>query len=155
MKRSVLVFVAAVALVCSAAAQGWPVPSSQYCGGISEFILAAGQGDIATMELYLAAGEYIDIQDPATGATALMAAIHGGRIEAVRYLLAHGAQVNLRDVIGCTALMCAAHCGDCGAVQALLAAGADPEARNKDGLAAYDVAKNAGCTEAANLLALR
>jgi ankyrin repeat protein len=155
MKRFVLVFAAAVALGSSAAAQGWPVLSSQYAGMISEFILAAGQGDIVTMELYLAAGEYIDIQDPSTGATALMAAIRGGRIEAVRYLLAHGAQVSVRDVNGCTALMCAASCGDCDAVRALLAAGADREARNKDGLAAYDVAKKAGSFEAASLLALR
>ncbi len=80
-KRIVLVFVAAVALVCSASAQGWPVPFSPYSGG---------------------AGEFINIQDRSTGTTALMAAIHGGRIEAVRYLLAHGAQVNLRDVNGCT-----------------------------------------------------
>jgi hypothetical protein len=155
MKRIVLVFAAAVALVGSAAAQGWPVPSSRYAGGMPEFILAAGQGDIATMELYLAAGEYIDIQDPSTGATALMAAIHRGRIEAVRYLLAHGAQVNLRDVIGCTALMCAAHCGDCDVVRVLLAAGADREARNKDGFAAWDVAQKTGSAEAASLLALR
>jgi ankyrin repeat protein len=155
MKRFVLVFAAGVALACSAAAQGWPVPSSQYCGGMSEFIRAAWEGDIATMEQYLAAGEYIDIQDPSTGATALMVAIHGGRFEAVRYLLAHGAQVNLRDVNGCTALMCAGHCGDCDAVRALLAAGADREARNKDGFAACDIARQAGCVEAAGLLALR
>jgi ankyrin repeat protein len=155
MKLIVLVFVAAVALVCSAAAQGWPVPSSQDFGGISEFIRAAGQGDIATMDLFLAAGECIDVQDPSTGWTALMAAIHGGRLEAVRYLLAYGAQVNVRDVNGCTALMCAGHCGDCDVVQALLAAGADREARNKDGLAAYDIARQAGCAEAASLLALR
>ncbi len=155
MKRIVLVFVSAVALVCSAAAQGWPVPSTQYSGGISEFILAAGQGDIATMELYLAAGEYIDIPDPSTGVTALMAAILGGRIEAVRYLLTHKAQVNIRAVNGWTALMCAAQCGDCNVVRALLAAGADREVRNEDGFAAYDVAQRAGFTEAAGLLALR
>jgi uncharacterized protein len=155
MKRFVLVFASSVALVFSAAAQGWPAPSSQYSGGISEFLRAAGQGDIVTLELYLAAGEYIDIQDPSTGATALMAAIQGGRLDAVRYLLAHAARVNIRDANGSTALMCAANSGDCDVVRALLAAGADREARNKDGLAAYDVARKVGCAEAAGLLALR
>ncbi len=64
------------------------------------------------------------------GMTALMWASSVGM---TKFLLAHGAKVNLKDDRGSTALIHAADGSDVGIVKALLAAGADVNARNKDG----------------------
>ena len=62
------------------------------------------------------------------GSTALMSAAFGGYTDAVNMLLAHGANMAVKDSQGRTALMAAAIQGNAGPVQALIAKGADVEA---------------------------
>jgi ankyrin repeat protein len=139
MKRFIVVLMIMVGLTGSVNAQtgGGSEPSTP------EIVRAAEQGDMATVEKRLAAGESVDAQDRSRGWSALMAVAQTGRGDAVRYLLEHGASVNLRDNRGWTALMLAAGCGDCDVIEVLLAAGADAFATNQDGLTAYDIALKA------------
>lgn len=85
---------------------------------------------------------------PAAGqaslAPPLLVATARGDAEAVRALLAQGADVNSHDATGRTALMLAALRGDVGLVRLLLGAGADPQGRNPQGLTAADLARAAG-----------
>ncbi len=112
MKRFVLVVAALVVLAIGAAAQAeWPVLSASSPGCCPELVLAAGQGDVPTIEAYLSAGEFVDTRDPWTGMTALMAAAEHGWAEAVRYLLAAGANPQLRNVAGLTAYELATRAG--------------------------------------------
>lgn len=55
------------------------------------------------------------------GQTALMLAVSHGRMDMVRALLAHGAEVNIQDDEGSTALMCASEHGHVEIVKLLLA----------------------------------
>jgi|HubBroStandDraft_3_1064219.scaffolds.fasta_scaffold10444_2 hypothetical protein len=72
----------------------------------------------------------------AAGFTPLDWAARQGRVEAIRLLLAAGAEVDLHDrgPNGWTALMHALHKGQFQAAAALLAAGADPNARARRGV---------------------
>ncbi|GAB1232014.1 hypothetical protein UT4_04800 [Ferrigenium sp. UT4] len=63
----------------------------------------------------------------------LIKAVRTGDTEAVRRLLAGGADANAADAEGATALMHAAYRGDIGMVQLLLAAGADVNATDPAG----------------------
>ena len=63
------------------------------------------------------------------GFTALMGAAFGGDLEAVGYLIEHGALVNARTRKGFTALHAAAVSGNAGVMELLLSRGADPNAR--------------------------
>ncbi len=64
------------------------------------------------------------------GRTALMAAARAGRVEAVKLLLAHDAEVNAADSPKETALVKAAYCGHAEVVGILLEHGADIHARD-------------------------
>jgi ankyrin repeat protein len=61
------------------------------------FHQAAERGDVAALEAMLASGFEPNRPDAAIGKTALHAAAMGGRPDAVRLLLAHGASVSARD----------------------------------------------------------
>jgi hypothetical protein len=67
--------------------------------------------------------------------TAVMYATHP---EAIRTLVAAGADVNAANEFGFTALISAAQQGELEAVRTLLALGADPTAKTTDGLTALD-----------------
>src|SRR5207237_6992360 len=65
----------------------------------------------------------------------LVLAAGGGRLDAVRYLLDEGADVNARETSGATALTEAAYAGKLDAVKELLSRDADVNAVSGDGTA--------------------
>lgn len=94
--------------------------------------------------LMLLAGVTIDPARPraaqALTADALIEAVRLGRIDAVRALLAAGADVNATDARGTTALMAVAGQARADIIRTLLAAGADPNARDPYGMTALMLA---------------
>ena len=80
-------------------------------------------------------------------------AVTGGDAEAVRRMLAAGADVNARDRYGQTALMLAAHRGALAVVEALIQAGADLDATATYNLSALMLAVVAGHAPVALALA--
>ena len=74
------------------------------------------------------------------GQTALLLAAVKGRTEAVKFLLAHGADLGGSDINGTTPLMAAAVSGSLPTVQLLLDHQADPTVRNNDDLTAAAIA---------------
>ena len=88
-------------------------------------------------------------------AAIVVAAAAAGQTEAVRQLLAQGADVNQTDAQGRTALMLAAARGDDTLVQRLLAAGADPGITDRQGWNAAKHARQAGHSDLAHRLGQR
>jgi ankyrin repeat protein len=125
--------------------------------GTTPFLRAARNGDVATMRVLLEGGA-----DPAlkqkNGTTALMLSSGVGRgqgvfakdfateaelLEAVKFLVEHGADVNAANDAGQTALHIAAQASD-GIVDYLAAHGANLEAKDKQGRTPLDVAMGKG-----------
>ena len=78
------------------------------------------------------------------GQTGLMLAVSHGRMDMVRALLAHGADVNIQDDEGSTALMCASEHGHVEIVKLLLAQpGCD--AKLSDSVSSSGAASRGGC----------
>ena len=75
-----------------------------------EFRVAAGIGDVETLERLLDEGIPVDTANR-FGVTALMMAIQNDNLEATALLLARGADVNAEASEGCTALTFAAENG--------------------------------------------
>ena len=93
-------------------------------------------GDTVVMGAALRDGARLDSLDTRTnpnGRRALNWAAWFNRVAAIRFLLAHGADLEARNLTGFTALHHAAEAGSLEAAEALLAAGADPDAANTDG----------------------
>uniref|UniRef100_A0A3Q3AP59 KN motif and ankyrin repeat domains 1a n=1 Tax=Kryptolebias marmoratus TaxID=37003 RepID=A0A3Q3AP59_KRYMA len=87
------------------------------------------------------------------GQTGLMLAVSHGRMDMVRALLAHGADVNIQDDEGSTALMCASEHGHVEIVKLLLAQpGCDATLSDGDGSNALSIALEAGHKDIAVLL---
>lgn len=87
------------------------------------------------------------------GQTALMLAVSHGRMDMVRALLAHGAEVNIQDDEGSTALMCASEHGHVEIVKLLLAQpGCDATLSDGDESNALSIALEAGHKDIAVLL---
>jgi ankyrin repeat protein len=84
-------------------------------------------GSRPTLELLLQGGGNVNAD--VGGVTALMCAAFGGDLEAVRFLLEHGAEVRARTAAGLTPLLEAALSGNAEIVQVLLDQGADANAR--------------------------
>jgi ankyrin repeat protein len=85
--------------------------------------------------------------------TPLQLAAYFGSTEVVEMLIAAGADVNTAETAnGHTALVAAARNGHTEVIRMLLDAGADRSVRIKDGRVAYQVARQYGHLEAANLL---
>jgi ankyrin repeat protein len=70
----------------------------------SDFVVAAGKGDMARLVAFLERGGDPNTRDD-RGRSALMAACRNGQTEVVKFLLANGAQVNARNNKGETALL--------------------------------------------------
>ncbi|XP_068461509.1 KN motif and ankyrin repeat domain-containing protein 1a isoform X2 [Clinocottus analis] len=87
------------------------------------------------------------------GQTGLMLAVSHGRMDMVRALLAHGADVNVQDDEGSTALMCASEHGHVEIVKLLLARpGCDATLSDGDESNALSIALEAGHKDIAVLL---
>ncbi|XP_034547550.1 KN motif and ankyrin repeat domain-containing protein 1a [Notolabrus celidotus] len=87
------------------------------------------------------------------GQTGLMLAVSHGRIDMVRALLAHSADVNIQDDEGSTALMCASEHGHVEIVKLLLAQpGCDATLSDSDESNALSIALEAGHKDIAVLL---
>jgi ankyrin repeat protein len=105
-----------------------------------DLLQAAGSGDVVWLARLLDSGCDPDVVHPTTGASALYNACFGSQLEAVRLLLARGADPNKkltyrspvdgRVETGVVALMLASSAP---VVELLLQAGADPKARADDG----------------------
>jgi ankyrin repeat protein len=105
---------------------------------------AARAGDTLALGKALAAGASIDSLDVRTnpnGRRALNWAAWDNRPDAVRFLVAKGATVNLANRTGFTPLHHAAENGSLEAAQALLHSGADPTRPNNMGETPAEVAR--------------
>lgn len=97
----------------------------------SGLMIAAREGNLPLMELFDARGADIDLAN-ALGETAIMHAAWKGRIEAVRWLLAHGARTN-GGPLRWSALHYAVFAGHMDVATLLLEKGADINARSPNG----------------------
>jgi len=88
---------------------------------------AARAGDDAMLGEYIDAGVFVDLSND-RGDTLLMLAAYSGRLDAVKALLARGADANRPNDKGQTPLAGAVFKNEPDIVAALLAAGADPDA---------------------------
>jgi len=119
--------------------------------GSTPFLRAALAGDLAVMQLLVEHGANPNLATKSDD-TPLMAAAGIGwaaywtsnapsaRIDAVKFCLDHGANVNAKDVKGYTALHGAAFRGDNETVKYLISVGADIHAATKDGDTVADFA---------------
>lgn len=97
--------------------------------GMTPLALACTNGNAATIEALLKAGEDPNAVVSVTGDTALMLAARTGKTDAIDVLLNHGADVNKANAEGQTPLMWAAAAKNAAAVQVLLDHKADPNAK--------------------------
>lgn len=146
MKR-VILFV--TTLFCFALTAHAQAPSKELATAIlknnataAETLLAAGANPNAAIEVV-----------PGFPTTYLITAAANGRLDLVKLLLKHKAQVNQPDGFKGTALMAAATKGDKAIVELLLASGADVQAKDDDGKDALALAKEGGRQEIVALLA--
>lgn len=92
------------------------------------FFTAARRGDVAGLRAGLAQGIDVNAVEPTLRRTALMRAAAFDRLDAVKSLLASGADPRRADRDGLTALHIAAEAGAPAVIPSLSAAGADPNA---------------------------
>jgi ankyrin repeat protein len=98
--------------------------------GATPFGLACYKGNAGVIERLLAAGE--DANAIVTGEPVLMMAARAGNPQAVKVLLAHGANANVTEATrGQTALMWAAAEGNTAAIKVLIELGGNVNARSK------------------------
>ncbi len=116
-----------VALVCAGAATVQADPNAALCG-------AAGLGSVAEMKAALKAGANINFRDPQNqGRTPLMLSLVFGSAEKVRFLIASGANVNMKSDNGISALMYAIDGGSIEIISMLIKARADVNVKDRDG----------------------
>ena len=116
---------------------------------------AAISGDTLALASALKDGGQIDSLDTRTarnGRRALNWAAINNRVDALRFLLAHGASIEATNRTGFTALHHAAEVGSLEAARVLLAAGADPKHANLEGMTPLGRAQLEGFTTLAELL---
>ncbi len=125
-----------------------PSPAASQTAGAQEQLWdAAMQGDTAALAAALQRGAAIDSLDTRrnpNGRRALNWAAWYDRPEALRYLVAHGAHINLANWTGFTPLHHAAENGSIAAARVLLALGADRTLLNETGQRPVDVARERG-----------
>jgi ankyrin repeat protein len=97
----------------------------------SGLMIAAREGNIPLMELFVQRGAEVN-QANRLGETALMHAAWKGRLDAVRWLLAHGARVNA-NAMQWSALHYAVFAGNAEVAALLVEKGADIDARSPNG----------------------
>lgn len=94
----------------------------------------------------------IDLRTSRNGRRALNWAAINNRVDAVRFLVAHGAPIEATNLTGYTALHHAAEHGSLDAARVLLAAGANPKHTNLEGVTPAARARQEGFIELAELL---
>ncbi|XP_072243439.1 KN motif and ankyrin repeat domain-containing protein 1a isoform X1 [Leuresthes tenuis] len=108
--------------------------------------------DMCIVEELFSKGD-VNARASQAGQTGLMLAVSHGRMDMVRALLAHGADVNIQDDEGSTALMCASEHGHVEIVKLLLAQpGCDATLSDSDESNALSIALEAGHKDIAVLL---
>lgn len=119
----------------------------------SQFVDAAGRGDIASLSSFLEQGANLDaIADPGAN-TALYAAVLEGKIFAVAWLIGRGAQVDsFVRAQQETPLILSAMLGHTAIAELLLEAGADPNLSDVNGRIALSYPSAEGDVETTNLL---
>jgi ankyrin repeat protein len=115
----------------------------------THFARAAADGNVRNMRLLQMAGANVNSQSNCCAP--LFLAAGEGRLDAVRYLLDQGADVNARDERGRSALTEAAFYGNASVIKELILRGADMNAVSDEGTA-LDVATNAKHEPVAELL---
>jgi ankyrin repeat protein len=129
--------------------------AAQTAGAQEQLWDAAIQGDTAALAASLQRGAAIDSLDTRrnpNGRRALNWAAWYDRPDAIRYLVAHGAHINLPNWTGFTPLHHAAENGSLEAARVLLALGADRTLQNELGQRPLDVARDRGHPDIAALL---
>jgi ankyrin repeat protein len=104
-------------------------------GRITNFLVAADNGDTAKVVEGLNQGIDVNVTDE-HGQTALILAADEGHVDTVKLLLRHGASPDLQNRLGGTALMMASFNDHLEVVTELLKAGADVNAKSKNGYTA-------------------
>jgi ankyrin repeat protein len=105
---------------------------------MERFTSAAYHGDIDTMNELHQQGISLDTLD---AEPALCAATHGQQVEAVKWLLEHGASRNVgSDANGCMALHIAASDGNLDIVKILVKSSAQADIKDKNGDTPFDLA---------------
>ncbi|XP_041854290.1 KN motif and ankyrin repeat domain-containing protein 1a [Melanotaenia boesemani] len=108
--------------------------------------------DMCVVEELFSKGD-VNARASQAGQTGLMLAVSHGRMDMVRALLAHGADVNIQDDEGSTALMCASEHGHVEIVKLLLAQpGCNATLSDSDESNALSIALEAGHKDIAVLL---
>ena len=113
------------------------------------FARAAADGNVRSMRLLRMAG--VNIDSRGSNSTPLFLAAGEGRLDAVRYLLDQGADVNARDARGRTALTEAAYYGNASVMKELILRGADVNVFSDEGTA-LDIAVQADRSAAIDIL---
>jgi len=113
---------------------------------------AVRKGDIAALRAILRENPVLVGARGERGQSPLQEALLAGQSEAVRFLIAAGADVNSRDEMGRTPLHRAVLARDVEIVRLLLAGGADPLVRSAYGNTPLDLALQEGLVEIAGLL---
>jgi ankyrin repeat protein len=142
-----------LAVILAAAARAQTAPPPAPAPGAQERLWDASmEGDTIATAKALAVGAAIDSLDQRrspNGRRALNWAAWFDRPEAIRFLVAHGATVNLANLTGFTPLHHAAENGSLAAAKALLELGADRNALNNEGETPADVARRRNHPEVA------
>ena len=114
---------------------------------------ALSNEDYGVAQLLLEHGANVDLHEPTSGPNMLIDAVQGGRVEALRLLLQHNADVDGKDNGGSTALHWAFANEDDGIVQVLLEHGANVNLHEPDfGRTPLIIAVQWGRVEASRLL---
>ena len=109
--------------------------------GTTALMAAARTGDLSLARRVLSAGVDVDAGTVSGRQTALMGAASRGNAPMVAFLIAGGANVNVRDHAGVTPLMFAAARGELKTIKHLLRAGADVDAKDRLGQTALSRAR--------------
>ena len=115
----------------------------------THFARAAADGNVRSMRLLQMAGARVNSQGACCAP--LLLAAGEGRLDAVRYLLDQGADVNAHDERGRSALSEAAFNGNASVIKELILRGAELNALSDEGTA-LDIAINTKHAEAIELL---
>lgn len=112
--------------------------------GMTPFLKASSQGDIAIMRELIAHGAEVNATN-GDGNNAIWLASAAQSLDAIEMLIAAGVDMNHRNPDGATALIYAASAGKREVVALLLRRGADPALETVDGFSALDLAATEEC----------